>query len=90
MTNRPGSGREPYGRAYATQLHSWTNWTNNRDFDHDIGLIDLARPVGGITGWHGYGFDVRTGECVTGQACRLPSSPRVEERDGQILLSIPD
>jgi nitrite reductase/ring-hydroxylating ferredoxin subunit len=59
---------------------------------HQLGPLEQQPLNNGVVNcpWHGYGFDVRTGECVTGQACRLPSSPRVEERDGQILLSIPD
>lgn len=47
---------EPYGRANATQLHSWTGWTSDGDWDHDIGIIDLDRPVGALTGWHAYGY----------------------------------
>jgi V8-like Glu-specific endopeptidase len=49
-------GVEPYGRANGIQLHSWTGWTLNGNFDYDIGVIDLDRPVGALTGWHGYGY----------------------------------
>ncbi|MBD3170660.1 MAG: T9SS type A sorting domain-containing protein [candidate division Zixibacteria bacterium] len=51
------NGSAPYGTAGHTQLHSWTGWTQNGDFDHDMGVIDLDRPVGSMTGWHGYGYN---------------------------------
>ena len=47
----------PYGDASAVNLHSWDGWVNNADFDHDMGIIDLDRPIGSLTGWHGYGYD---------------------------------
>ena len=36
--------------------------------------------------WHGYEFDVRSGRCLTGQACQLAVVAAVEERDGDIYL----
>jgi nitrite reductase/ring-hydroxylating ferredoxin subunit len=36
--------------------------------------------------WHGYRFDVRTGECLSGQLQRLPAAPRAVQRDGAIWL----
>jgi len=51
------NGLLPYGDASAVQLHSWTGWTNDANFDHDMAVIDLDRPIGAITGWHGYGFN---------------------------------
>jgi V8-like Glu-specific endopeptidase len=49
-------GERPYGDAVALQLHSWTGWTDDEDSDHDYGLIDLDRAVGGLVGWLGYGW----------------------------------
>jgi hypothetical protein len=37
-------------------MHVWGNWPNDHDYDHDIGVIDLDRPVGALTGWWGYGY----------------------------------
>ncbi|TKJ46448.1 hypothetical protein CEE34_08920, partial [Candidatus Aerophobetes bacterium Ae_b3a] len=51
------NGVRPYGDASAVQLHSWTGWTNDANWDHDMGMIDLDRPVGALTGWHGYGYN---------------------------------
>jgi V8-like Glu-specific endopeptidase len=50
------NGSRPFGDAAAAQLHSWTGWTVSGDWDDDIGIIDLDRPVGALTGWHGYGY----------------------------------
>ncbi len=55
-----GHSRLPYGDSYATQLHSWEGWVGDEDFDHDIGIIELDRPVGSLTGWDGFGVD---GDC---------------------------
>ncbi|MBN1591183.1 MAG: tandem-95 repeat protein [Pirellulales bacterium] len=51
------NGAKPFGQAYSAQLHSWTGWTNSGDYDHDIGVIDLDRPVGALTSWYGYGYN---------------------------------
>ena len=51
------AGSQPFGNAVAVQLHSWTGWTDDEDFDHDYGLIDLERPVGALAGWLGYGWN---------------------------------
>jgi nitrite reductase/ring-hydroxylating ferredoxin subunit len=36
--------------------------------------------------WHGYRFAADTGECLTGQSCRLPPAPRVSVRGGVVRL----
>lgn len=51
------NGWAPYGTAEAANLYSWTGWTVDGDFDHDMGLIKLDRPVGSLTGWNGYGYN---------------------------------
>ncbi|MFA5552309.1 MAG: trypsin-like serine protease [Trueperaceae bacterium] len=45
----------PYHSARGMELWAWSAWMYNRDFNHDVGLIRLNRPVGGATGWQGYG-----------------------------------
>ncbi len=50
------NGAKPFGDAGALQLHSWSGWTSDEDFDHDVALVDLDRPVGALTGWRGYGY----------------------------------
>ena len=39
--------------------------------------------------WHGYRFDLRSGECVSGQGLRLHELPQVAVTDGRVLLSRP-
>lgn len=36
--------------------------------------------------WHGYRFDVRSGDCLTGQTCRLAERPSIRFRDGDVVL----
>ena len=39
-------GLEPFGRAAAAQLHSWSGWTSSEDYDWDVAVIDLDWPIG--------------------------------------------
>ena len=50
---------------------------------HRLGPLEAAPIEDGIVRcpWHGYAFDVRTGACISGQACRLPPGRRVEQGD---------
>ena len=50
-------GSAPYGTAKEVNLYSWTGWINYGDFNYDMGLIELDRPIGALTGWHGYGYN---------------------------------
>ncbi len=38
--------------------------------------------------WHGYTFDVRSGRCVTGQACQLKAHASVEVRGAAVFLAL--
>ena len=55
---------------------------------HQLGPLTDAPMIDGTVScpWHGYGFDVRTGECVTGQTCRFAEVPEIEEEAGRVLL----
>lgn len=51
------NGALPFGVSNSVQLHAYTGWTDNEDFDWDVAVIDLDRPVGALTGWRGFGSD---------------------------------
>jgi nitrite reductase/ring-hydroxylating ferredoxin subunit len=55
---------------------------------HQLGPLQ-AKSVAGIAtcSWHGYRFDVRTGDCVSGQSCRLSNIPVLSEDDGEWTLT---
>ena len=55
---------------------------------HQLGpLADAAIDDGTVTcPWHGYAFDVRSGECVTGHSCRFADLPEIIETDGRVRL----
>ncbi|MFQ5526833.1 MAG: CARDB domain-containing protein [Thermoanaerobaculia bacterium] len=88
ITVVPGyeNGARPYGDARATQLHSWTGWTSSANFDHDIGIIDLDRPVGALTGWHGYGWYGSCGS-FTGGSFRHAGYPAAAPYNGQWMYT---
>ncbi|MEI7982948.1 MAG: hypothetical protein WCI71_14955, partial [Bacteroidota bacterium] len=50
------NGNQPYGNSYSGALWSWTGWVNSGDYNHDMGIVELTRPVGCITGFFGYGY----------------------------------
>ena len=46
----------PFGWNQAVALYSWEGWTRDDDWDHDIAYVELARPVGALSGWRAFGF----------------------------------
>lgn len=46
---------------------------------HMLGPLDEEPVSRGVVEcpWHGYEFDIRTGNCVSGQSCRLKPAPRI-------------
>ena len=57
---------------------------------HRLGPLTAANLEDGVVecGWHGYRFDVRTGECLTGQPCRLSNTPVLSEHNGIWALTV--
>jgi nitrite reductase/ring-hydroxylating ferredoxin subunit len=55
---------------------------------HWLGPLDAAPVEAGVVTcpWHGYGFDLRTGACTTGQSCRMRPARPVAIRDGRAIL----
>ncbi|HSR32082.1 MAG TPA: hypothetical protein VLY63_16090, partial [Anaerolineae bacterium] len=43
----------PYNYAWATNLRSYTGWTNSAMTEHDWAMVTLDRNVGDFTGWMG-------------------------------------
>ena len=54
----PGShgGTDYWGRADSTALGAFTGWTEDDDFDWDIGVIRVSRAVGMLAGWTGWSW----------------------------------
>ena len=58
---------------------------------HMLGPLDEAEIVDGAVTcpWHGYVFDIKTGEERTGKSCQLATPPRVEvSTDGEVVVSL--
>jgi len=56
---------------------------------HLMGPLGVGRIEGGVVEcpWHGYRFDIRSGECISGAACRLAPAPTVKiDSDGTVVL----
>ena len=52
---------QTYGWARGAGLGSFTGWTVDRNFDWDLGIIQLDRAVGMLTGWFGWAWG---GDCT--------------------------
>ena len=76
----------PFGTANGVRMRSWTGWTTKGSFDHDIGLIELDRPVGALCGWHGYGYS-DSPSFFTGGSFFCPGYPAESPYDGQFMFN---
>lgn len=56
---------------------------------HQLGPLDPDSLDSGIVtcAWHGYRFDLRSGNCVSGQNCQFSQRPQVHLVDGHLQLS---
>lgn len=79
-----GTGGEIFGTASAFQLHAWSNYTDDADWDHDIAVITLDRPIGALTGWWGYGYNTDYDYYSSGTWTHA-GYPSEDPFDGQIL-----
>ena len=57
---------EPYGRANATYLRSYTGWTVGEMIEHDWAVITLNRSIGQLTGWMGRQTEDSSSSVYTG------------------------
>jgi V8-like Glu-specific endopeptidase len=78
------NGAAPYETASAVQLHSWTGWTVDANWEWDMGIIDLGRPIGLFTGWHGYGYTTDD-TYYTGNTFHNPGYPAAAPYNGQYM-----
>ncbi|MEM8769802.1 MAG: Rieske 2Fe-2S domain-containing protein [Pseudomonadota bacterium] len=55
---------------------------------HQLGpLPDTPSDDGTVTcPWHGYRFDLKSGDCLTGHPCRLGERPMISEEQGRVML----
>ncbi|MFG0251862.1 MAG: CARDB domain-containing protein, partial [Phycisphaerales bacterium JB038] len=56
----PSGVINPYGYARGTYYLTFTGWSQDGNFDWDMGLIRLTRGVGMMTGWFGWAYG---GDC---------------------------
>jgi glutamyl endopeptidase len=45
---------KPYASAFATNMRTYSSWTQNGNSNYDIALITLDREIGNTTGWFNY------------------------------------
>jgi V8-like Glu-specific endopeptidase len=47
---------ENYGLGHGTHFASLVGWTHHGNFDYDLGVIEITRGVGMLTGWFGWSY----------------------------------
>jgi V8-like Glu-specific endopeptidase len=59
MTVVPGydEGFAAFGAAQAVRFTTFVGWSQNRDFNFDLAVVEIERPVGAVVGWLGYGWN---------------------------------
>jgi len=50
-------GSQPFGQTTTTNWYSFTQWTNNGNWDYDMAILSLSSPIGNSTGWLGWGYN---------------------------------
>jgi V8-like Glu-specific endopeptidase len=76
----------PYGTARSVNLTTWVGWSDYADFDYDMGLIELDRPIGALTGWHGYGYSTDSAFYTTASRTWYnPGYPAESPFDGEYM-----
>ena len=56
---------------------------------HRLGPLGETEVLAGVVEcpWHGYKFDIRSGQCLTGQSCQLPPAPTLRENErGELIV----
>jgi V8-like Glu-specific endopeptidase len=86
ITVVPGyeDGSRPYGDTSLINLHAPLDWINYGDFDHDMGIITLDRPIGAITGWHGYSYN-NDDSFFLNNTFNNPGYPAAPPYDGEFM-----
>ena len=84
--NRGEAGPDGSSSAIPAGLHSWSGWIDDADWDYDMAVITLDRPVGGLAGWLGYGSNMDPGFYVDNDF-RNPGYPAEGPYDGRDLYA---
>ncbi|MEM7134311.1 MAG: trypsin-like serine protease [Chloroflexota bacterium] len=78
---------EPYGdadMAAAPSLYSWTKWTEDENWDWDMGFIKLNKPIGALSSWFGYGFNNKD-SFFEDSYFHSPGYPSASPYNGQLM-----
>jgi V8-like Glu-specific endopeptidase len=81
------NGNTPYGETNFANLWAWTAWTVDHNYDWDIAMIELDRPVGALTGWYGYGYNNTDTFFTGGNTFRSTGYPVESPYDGELMYT---
>lgn len=80
------NGDAPFGMANAVRFTTFTGWTSSEDFDFDIAIVELDRPIGAIAGWFGYGWN-SSDSFYSGTTFNNPGYPAASPFNGQSMFT---
>ena len=78
------NGIEHYGRGNVWSMTTWGGWVTSQDYDWDLAFVHLDRPVGALTGWHGYGYN-DSDTFFSGNTFHNAGYPAASPYDGQYM-----
>jgi V8-like Glu-specific endopeptidase len=81
------NGSTPFGEANFANLLAWTAWTEDENYDWDIAMIELNRPLGALTGWYGYGYNNDDSFFTGGNIFRSTGYPAESPYDGEEMYT---
>ncbi|MEL7531847.1 MAG: T9SS type A sorting domain-containing protein, partial [Bacteroidota bacterium] len=79
------NGEEPYCFANAHWFHSWSGWTQDGNWEWDMGYIELDRPIGCLSGWAGSASN-SDDAYFTNNIFNNPGYPAVNPYNGQQMF----
>jgi V8-like Glu-specific endopeptidase len=81
------NGDAPFGETNFANLLAWTNWTVSQDYDWDIAMIELDRPIGALVGWYGLGYNDNDTFFTGGDTFRSTGYPVESPYNGQRMYT---
>lgn len=81
-----GQGRMPYGAARVTEVLYWSDWIERQDYQEDMAVLRLDRPVGALTGWMSYSYNTDR-QFFSSTSFDNASYPSAGPYDGQQLYN---
>lgn len=79
-------GEAPFGAAEMTEVLYWPDWISRQNYNDDVAVLRLDRPLGAVTGWMNFGSRTDT-DFFKQHTFDNPGYPASSSFDGQWLYN---